>query len=282
MKVAVRYLAILSCVLAAGAALAADGVAFIANIKGEVTLDGAARPPLMSDLSKGQKLALGKDAVVSVMYVVSGKEFVLKGPGDYLVNEAEVASTKGAAATLRQTAWRANQQVLVQVAQASAASIRMRSAAPSAPKVDESVPRLLSPVDTSVITLQPTLSWNAGNAKAPFDVRLEQASGQGQPQVAKVGKPEYRAGARLAAGTEYKWSVAASGKELGGATFRTLSKEAQARIDASKPQAKWEFSDWLMYALLLKENGAIQDAKEVWQKLATERADLPEMAALAR
>ena len=282
MKVAVRYLSILSCVLAAGAALGADGVAFIANIKGEVTLDGAARPPLMSELSKGQKLALGKEAVVSVMYVVSGKEYVLKGPGDYIVNEAEVASTKGAAAALRQTAWRANQQVLVQVAQASSASIRMRSAAPSAPKVDQSVPRLLYPVDTTVIALQPTLSWNAGDAKAPFDVRLEQANGQGQPQVAKAGKAEYRAGAKLAAGTEYKWSVAASGKEIGSGSFRTLSKEAQARIDASKPQAKWEFSDWLMYAMLLKENGASQDAKEVWQRLAKERADLPEMAALAR
>jgi hypothetical protein len=37
-----------------------------------------------------------------------------------------------------------------------------------------------------------------------------------------------------------------------------------------------------MYAMLLKENGASQDAKEVWQKLAKERTDLPEMAALAK
>lgn len=281
MRVAIQFVSILMWALAASTALAADGVAFIANIKGDVALDGATRPPLLTELSKGQKLALGKEAVVSVMFVVSGKEYVLKGPGDFVVNEAEIASSKGGAATLRQTEWRANQQVLVQVAQASSASIRMRSAAPSAPRIDEAAPRLLSPVDTAVISLQPTLRWNPGEAKAPFDVKLEQSNGQGQPQVAKAGKVEYRA-AKLVPGTEYKWSVAAAGKEVGSGTFRTLSKEAQARVDARKPQAKWEFSDWLMYAMLLKESGANQDAREVWQKLAKERADLPEMAALAK
>ncbi len=282
MRVAIRFASTALCALVAGTVLAADGVAFIANIKGEVTLDGASRPPLLAELSKGQKLGLGKDAAVSVMYLVSGKEYMLKGPGDYLVNEAEVASTKGAAATLRQTDWRANQQVLVQVAQASSASIRMRSAAPSAPKVDEAAPRLLYPVDTAVVTLQPTLRWNPGDAKAPYDVKLEQTGGQGQPQVAKAGKPEYRVATKLAPDAEYKWTVSASGREIGSGTFRTLSKEAQAKVDARKPQAKWEFSDWLMYAMLLKESGANQDAREVWQKLAKERADLPEMAALAK
>jgi hypothetical protein len=282
MKAGLRIASFMMFALAATAVLAADGVAFIANIKGEVALDGAVRPPLMAELSRGQKLALGKDGMVAVMFVVSGKEYVLKGPGDFIVGESDVAASKGASATLRQTEWRANQQVLVQVAQASSASIRMRSAAPSLPKADETVPRLLYPVDTAVISLQPTLRWHPGPAGAPFELRLEEAYGKGQARLAKIAGPEYHVAARLAAGTEYKWSVTASGKEIGSGTFRTLSTEAQAKVDARKPRPKWEFSDWLLYAMLLKENGANQDAKEVWQKLARERADLPEMTALAR
>jgi hypothetical protein len=282
MRAGIRFVSTLLCAIAAGAAVAADGVAFIANIKGEVALDGAARPPLMAELSRGQKLALGKDGLVSVMFVVSGKEYVLKGPGDYVVSDTEVTASKGGSPTLRQTEWRANQQVLVQVAQASSASIRMRSAAPAAPKMDETAPRLLYPVDTSVISLQPTLRWNPGTAKPPFDVRLEAIGGKAQPVDAKAAKPEFHVPARLVADTDYKWAVAASGKEIGSGTFRTLSKEAQAKVDSRKPQARWEFSDWLMYAMLLKEIGANQDAKDAWQKLAKERADLPEMAALAK
>jgi len=282
MKTPLRFLFVILYALSASATLAADGLAFIANLKGEVELDGAPRPRLMADLSKGQKLVLGKGAVVSVMYLVSGKEYVLTGPGAFVVNENDVASSKGGTATLRETPWRANPEVLVKVAQASSASIRMRSAAPSAPRVDESVPRLDYPVDTAVISLQPVLRWHPGAATAPFEIRLEPASGQGKPQLAKTGKPEYHLAARLVPGTEYKWTVSASGREIGSATFRTLSKDAQALVDARKPQPKWEFSDWLMYALLLKENGAGQDAGLVWRKLASERADLPEVAALAK
>ena len=41
---------------------AADGVAFLTDIKGEVKVDGAPRPALMSELAKGQKLVLGNQA----------------------------------------------------------------------------------------------------------------------------------------------------------------------------------------------------------------------------
>jgi hypothetical protein len=37
-----------------------------------------------------------------------------------------------------------------------------------------------------------------------------------------------------------------------------------------------------MFALLLQEMGATQEAREAWAKLSQERADLPELSALAR
>lgn len=37
-----------------------------------------------------------------------------------------------------------------------------------------------------------------------------------------------------------------------------------------------------MYALLLQEMGAEQEAQEAWGKLAQERTDLPELESLAK
>src|SRR5438309_4661933 len=82
-----------------------DGVAFITNLKGEVAVDGNARPLLLSELAKGQKITLAKDSQVSVMYTSSGKEFVLKGPGDYVVTESEISGAAGAAPVARNTEW---------------------------------------------------------------------------------------------------------------------------------------------------------------------------------
>src|SRR5262245_50873863 len=94
MRTIQRALSILACVFAGGA-LAADGVAFISNLKGEATLDGGARAALLTELAKGQKLSVGKDSQVAIMYIASGKEYTLRGPGDYEVKDTEVAAASG-------------------------------------------------------------------------------------------------------------------------------------------------------------------------------------------
>src|SRR5260221_1095506 len=62
--------------LASSVAFAADGIAFITNLKGEEAIDGNQRPVLLSEVAKGQKISVGKESLVSVMYIASGKEYV--------------------------------------------------------------------------------------------------------------------------------------------------------------------------------------------------------------
>ena len=61
-------------------AWAADGIAFITNLKGDVAVDGNPRPVLLAELAKGQRITVGRESQASVMYIASGKEYVLKGP----------------------------------------------------------------------------------------------------------------------------------------------------------------------------------------------------------
>lgn len=257
-------------------AYAADGVAFISDLKGEVALDGNPRPLVLSELAKGQRLTLGKDSQASVMYTASGKEFVLKGPGEFVVKDAEIAGSSAPVA--RSTEWRASNRVLTQVAQTSAASVRMRSISPpKAAPAEKSFP-----AEGSIATLQPTFRWSAVDVKLPTEFTL-MVVGQDKPvHMAKVAGGTYRVAAKLRPETEYTWTAVSAGSEVGGGKFRTLTTDALARVEKRRPSDRSEFSDRLLFALMLQEMGAVQEAREAWARLAQERSDLPELAALAR
>lgn len=261
-------------------AWASDGVAFLTDVKGDVKIDGAARPPLMSELARGQKVVLGTGANASVMFIQSGEEFVLKGPGEFAIDKAGIATAKGAAATLRKTEWKVSSQALVKVAQSSSASIRMRSIAP--PKNDTRIGALSYPTEGTIATLQPVLQWN-GEAGKNYDVSLALASDPFNAIASgKSNALTHRFSTKLSPDTEYVWTVTAAGTELGRGKFKTLTAENVAMVEKRKPSDRATFSDRLLYAVMLNDLGATQDAKVVWAKLAQERADLPELAALGK
>jgi hypothetical protein len=263
---------------AATAAFGADGIAFITNIKGEISVDGNARPALLSEIARGQKIIVGKDSHASVMYIASGKEYILRGPADYTVKETEIAGSVAMPPVTRDTAWRTNNKVLAQVAQTSAASVRMRSI--GKPKVDE--PRLIYPTQGAVATLQPTFRWTASD-KAQGEFMLMAVGHEKPVHLAKAAGGSYRVPAKLLApDTEYAWTITVAGNELGAGRFRTLTPEALAKVEARRPSDRADFSDRLLFTLMLQEMGAVQEARESWARLSRERADLPELGSFAR
>lgn len=279
MKTMLRTFLTVVTLAAAPYALAADVVAFVTNMKGEVSVDGGSRPLLMSELGKGQKVTVGRESTLSVMYVQSGKEYVLKGPGEFAVGEREITTGSGVPPATRETSWRASSDVLVKVAQTQSASIRMRSvslAKPSAPS------RLEFPVRGAVSTLQPVLRWVADEGKIA-EITLAVAGAEERPVLkAKSAGNALKVPSRLKPDTEYVWSVAVAGSESGKAAFRTLPAASVEKAERRRPSDKAEFSDRALYALLLQELGAAQEAAEIWGRLAQERGDLPEIAALAK
>jgi hypothetical protein len=259
--------------------VAAEGIAFITNVKGEVTIDGSARPAILAEIAKGQKIEVGKESQASVMFIASGKEYTLKGPGAYFVKDTEMAATSGMPPVTRNTEWRATNKVLVQVAQTSAASMRMRSIAAPKPLPEA---RLIFPTQGNVASLQPTFRWAAPESRVPAEFSLS-ISGNDKPVLqSKTASQSYRVPAKLKPDTDYVWLVGYGGSEVGTGRFRTLTAEAIQAAEKRKPADKAEFSDRLLYALMLQEMGATQEAQEAWSKLAQERTDLPELASLAK
>jgi hypothetical protein len=273
----IQRVLLLVAAFAASAALASEAIAFLTNVKGEVAVDANTRPAVLTELARGQKVVLGKDAHASVMFIATGKEYVLRGPAEYIVKDTEMGASSGMPPVTRNTEWRASSKVLVQVAQTSAASVRMRSIPP--PKAEPAA-RLVYPTAGSIATLQPTLRWASPEPQA--DVSLS-VVGVDKPVLnAKAQGNAFKIPAKLKPDAEYSWVVSTPSGEVGSGKFRTLSAEAVQRIEKRRPSDKAEFSDRLLFALLLQEMGAVQDAREAWAKLAQERADLPELAVLAR
>jgi hypothetical protein len=265
--------------LLAAPAFASDAIAFITNLKGEVAVDGNARPLLLSELAKGQRITVGKESLASVMYIATGKEYVLKGPAEYQVKDVGISGSTPMPPTVRSTEWRASNKVLVQVAQTSAASVRMRSIAK--PKADAG-PRLLSPIEGSVATLQPTFRWHADDARQPGELTLHAVGHEKPLHLAKVAGASYRLPTRLKPDTDYAWTYAVGGNEIGTGRFRTVSADALQQVERRRPSEKAEFSDRLLFTLMLHEMGATQEARESWARLSQERSDLPELSALAK
>src|SRR5450759_1317057 len=85
---------------------ASSVVAFVTDIKGEVALDDARRLSLLAELADGQKLAVMKNASLVVMFIRSGAEFSLKGPGQYEIRGVEIIALRRSSPSVRATRWR--------------------------------------------------------------------------------------------------------------------------------------------------------------------------------
>lgn len=275
------------------ATASAAGIAFVTDVKGDAQV-GLLKAALMGELEKGARISCVKDCQVGVMYIVSGKEFVIRGPGDFLVGDADVTAKVGNAPTTRQTAWKVSSQTVTTAAQNASASIRMRSInattnattnAITAPLLPD---RLLYPIDkTKVLSLQPDFRWQALNAKGPYEFELVTVASPSAPK--SIYKTKQRnvvvklpANVKLQPDTAYAWQVNFGDANIAKSQFQTLPAHLQETTQRRKPDNNAGFSDWLLYALTLQELGAKQDAQEVWGKLAKDRPDLPELSVMAR
>jgi hypothetical protein len=258
------------------AAHAADPVAFVADLKGNATIEGDGKLSFLAELAPGTKLLVGTGAMVSVTYASTGAEFTFAGPGEFLVTASEVRADKGAAPTRRNVTVLPDAGVVARVARTATASIRMRGLSPEA----QTRTALEYPVNTRIATLQPTLRWQADGAGADVTVSVSDAKGKevwkGSAKPASV-----RPAVKLSPATVYTWTVMTPQGPLGEARFETLASDAVAKAEKSRASAR-TFSGRVMHAFLLQDIGATQDAREAWAALARERPDLPELAVLAR
>lgn len=258
------------------AAPGASPVAFVADLKGNATIEGNGGVAFLAELDSGTRLLLGSNAMVAVTYAATGAEFTLTGPGEFLVAREEVRAERGVPPTRRKVTVLPDPGVVARVSRTATASLRMRGLASEG----KSKASLEFPVDTRVATLQPMLRWKNGAREEKATVSVVDASGKAV--WTGDGKPESaRMPMKLAPATVYRWTVMTPAGALGEARFETLPGPGLAQVAKSRAAAS-TFSGRVVHAFLLQDLGATQEAREAWAALARERPDLPELAGLAR
>lgn len=266
----------LACVLlAASLAAAAANVAFVADIRGNATIEGNGRLDFLAELPAGTRLLLGTGATAAITFAATGTEFSISGPGEFLVTASEVRAEKGVAPARRAVMTLPDPGIVARVSQAATASVRMRGVAAPVPAGTV----LEYPVDARVATLLPVLRWK-GAPPDPVMVQVRDASGR-EIWKATLQASAATPSAKLSPATRYTWTLMTPRGVLAEAKFETLPAEALARAEKSRSAAK-SFPDRVLHALLLQEIGASQDARLAWAALAQERPDLPALSALAR
>ena len=124
-------LALAGLIAAAGLAHAAPPVAFVADIRGNATIEGNGKLNFLAELEPGTRLLLGSGATASITYAATGAEFSIAGPGEFSVSPAEVKADKGKPAKKRMVGSPPDPATVSQVSRSATASLRMRSLAPA-------------------------------------------------------------------------------------------------------------------------------------------------------
>ncbi|BCB26526.1 hypothetical protein SKTS_14120 [Sulfurimicrobium lacus] len=263
------------------AAIAADRPAMVIDLQGKVTLEsggGAGGIGILSTLSAGATLTLGPQARVVMVYLKSGDEYELAGPGRYQVGVVEPEAISGAKPIKHKTALASYGAGRINPMGKVQAGLVMRGG------TIKSL-RLLEPSGSLVSSERPTFRWEAVPGAKSYHFELDNDTGATMAE-GTVNEPVFSlpAGVVLAEKMPYSWGVETSvdGRQYAKwHQFSVLDKGERERLEKLKPGDNATFGERVLYAAMLEEMGLREDARPLWKTLAMERPDDTRLQALA-
>ena len=247
---------------------------------GKVEIEGKGPVNTLSQIPDNARLKVPAGAKLVVVDLGSGREYVLPGNFTYLAVASGPQTADGKAVAARPLPTSNLSEVKIVTPKVAQATLIMRTL----PKTN--VPVLVSPVRTAVISLMPTLRWTPVEAATNYKLTVTQPDGSLVWEVmTRETEITLSADHALQAGGRYTWRVEAMGADgrlsEAAARFTVASAEALKTLALLKPDATATFSRKVLYAAQLREAGAVEDAKLLWQALSREQPDDPVLAALA-
>lgn len=248
----------------------ANSLAMITDMKQGVLLNGQPAE-LFAEVAASAQLKLDKNASITLVYLDSGKEYMIKGPalimlgakGPMQNNRLLVASNQ-----LRQ-----NAKLDDTVSSFSQAAIVMR-----ATDNEENPLQILSPISGKLLETHPLFSWN--NVGGGYQYRLEIFDADGNSLfVTKTRQTRFRLpkSITLPVGVVLNWELEATkGMDayFNSGEFSIADSKTIARINLLRPKSD-NFSHLAFFARALDKHGYHQEAQQYWHKLAKMRPNEP-------
>lgn len=260
---------------------AARPLAMVVDRTGTVSLGEAAalRPVVtLGVLVAGTRLQLEAASSVTLLYVASGDEYIVTGPGAAQLDPTGVSTSQGAVAKRRVSGGSKPAQLRVETL--AMGGVVMRGG--------HAIVALRARVPAGALTNAPErFVWESSAADATYAVEVRDESGavvfEARTQGSTLAFPATLA---LRPGERYTWTVTVLGDRVGVASarqdFGLAADDVGAEARRVRPAADAPFSDRLVYALWLDQAGATGEARQAWQALAAQRPDDDALAARAR
>jgi hypothetical protein len=258
----------------AGGALAAP-VAMVTDLQGAATLaKDKSRLGLMAYVEPGTEVMLGANAKLTLTFLTRPLEQTFSGPAKIVVQTDRIEVLQGGAGQSRKLD---PEKVTVAAKFEPAARDRMAQATfvmrSTSPRLE-----LIGPAATKVSTTTPEFSWKALKDASGYKISLLDDAGKLlREHKVSVNTWTPHGSEALAPGKSYQWKVeatlASALTNTAQAQFSVLDKAAAKRIAKRKPAAHAPFSERLLYAALLENEGLKHDAAPLWRSLAAERPD---------
>lgn len=250
--------------------LMADAMAglVVTEIAGKAEIEGKGEVGMLAELPDGAQLSLQDGARLVAVHLASGREYVLTGGRAYRIT-ADGPQGEGVNATALPSKDLPDLR-LAPDALASPAPLRTRSLSPAQP--------LLSPTRTVVVTETPIFRWPPGDGAQAYRVVVQRMDGkphwETQTRETQAALP---ASHHLSAGEKYRWRLDRMGAAAIGAEqtaeFSVAPAATIRQLEAMKAAPNAPFSRRVLYAALLTEAGAREEARPLWRELAKERPE---------
>lgn len=255
-------------------------VAMVTDLQGTVSRDGGGSLTILADLAAGTRLSLAGNGRIQVLMVADGRQFDLVGPGGFTVLADGPRADDGGRVQRGAALSGALRDLRLRPARIAQASITMRG---------EPLPIALDlryPVGTRLLTDPAHFSWTPIPAATGYVFQLMDGNGhlihEAPTPAARIELP---APLRLRPGEFYAWQVRAllngGGEASAWAEFGIADQELLRRVEEARPPAGADFSQRLLFALFLDQQGLRDEARRIWRDLALERPDERRLRALA-
>lgn len=262
-------------------AAAAESPAMVTDLQGKASIEGGARRTevsILAPLPSGARLTLAVKARLVLVYLKSGLEYELAGPGSYRIGAAAPEPLEGAKPAKQRALAAAYGASRIDTAGKAQAGLVMRSVfiRPIA---------LIEPAGRLVMADRPTFRWEAVPGAARYRFELDDDSGalvvEANTDAPSFTLPE---GVSLKEGIVYNWGVetkTGNQKFSSWSQFALIGKAERQRLEQLRPAADAPFSERVLYAAELEGMGLRDDARPLWKSLAAERPDDARLRELA-
>ena len=240
-------------------------IAMITDLTGSVS-NGNRR--ILDTLKVGTKISVKKNASITLIYLNSGKEYVVHGP-DVLRIGKESPQLQSKTAVSGRNLLGNNENIRLKPTRLIHAMSTMRSS-------KKSKFRLLELNNATSLQTHPVFRWEQVEPGARYHFELFDENGEMIIDTTiKRSAFKLPSNIHLKPEQDYVWKVSTrvNGRRyVKEAEFSILNEKTRALVEKLRPQSNASFSQRLVFASLLAQLGLDDEATKYWEKLEQERS----------